>query len=573
MRYGSDELVDVLESLNIEYIAYNPGATIRGLLESITNRKSKIKLILCCHEQIAVSMAQGYAKKTGKMMAVCLHSNVGLLNASMAVFNAWCDRVPMLIINGCGPMDASLRRPWIDWIHTSNAQGHAVSDFVKWYDQPLSLEAAHESIYRAYHYAMTYPQAPVLLCIDCAVQEKELKEQRQIPIYPEESLIPRVPPVDFEILKEIGKLLETAEHPVIITGSLGKGKNIRMHLEKVINKFAIQVFDIGERYNLSNRSCFYRSQEHKEILREADIILALEVERLGDYLDEVNTEKCAVYQCFGGPPLVSKWSADYMRFPMGVKQIYGDSLSLFQYLLKCKVSPENAEKFDSRKMQIEADFQVIQEQRAQMVAAMKRNGLCNRITALYEIGRALETEKYCLVNAGSYDDKVVIEQFWNLSECGYHLGTSGGAGLGYGMGASIGAALGCKEDEICVNIQPDGDFLFMPAAVWTMKKYQIPILIIVMNNSGYGNTRKHYFKLSKIRKHLVKQEENGSDINNPLPNYEMLARSLGISYTGKVTSSAQIYEVVKLAVDIVKTRKESFLLEVKLSGGNEDEKE
>ena len=95
--FGSDVVADALRALDIPYIALNPGASYRGLHDSLVNYlgNERPQMLLCLHEESAVAIAHGYAKVTGKAMAAAVHSNVGLMHATMAIFNAWCDRMPM----------------------------------------------------------------------------------------------------------------------------------------------------------------------------------------------------------------------------------------------------------------------------------------------------------------------------------------------------------------------------------------------------------------------------------------------------------------------------------------------
>ncbi|MEA2930675.1 MAG: hypothetical protein QOG38_3103, partial [Hyphomicrobiales bacterium] len=123
--FGSDVIAETLRALDVPYIALNPGASYRGLHDSLVNYlgNSAPQMLLCLHEESAVAIAHGYAKVTGRAMAAAVHSNVGLMHATMAVFNAWCDRVPVILLGATGPVDAVKRRPWIDWIHTARDQG------------------------------------------------------------------------------------------------------------------------------------------------------------------------------------------------------------------------------------------------------------------------------------------------------------------------------------------------------------------------------------------------------------------------------------------------------------------
>src|SRR5215212_9130011 len=181
-EYGSDVVVVMLRALGIDYAAANPGASWRGLHDSMVNfGDGTPEMLLTCHEEIAVAMAHGYARAAGKPMAAITHNIVGLQHATMAIFNAWCDRVPLIVLGGTGPMDTRQRRPWIDWVHTALVQGNQVRDYVKWDDQPSSIEAIPESLLRAYRIAMTEPRGPVYVCLDAGIQEQRVTGAIRIP--------------------------------------------------------------------------------------------------------------------------------------------------------------------------------------------------------------------------------------------------------------------------------------------------------------------------------------------------------------------------------------------------------
>src|SRR4051812_9310203 len=166
----------MLRTLDIPYVALNPGSSFRGLHDSLVNQlgNERPQMLLCLHEESAVAIAHGYAKASGKMMAVALHANVGLMHASMAIFNAWCDRVPVLVLGATGPWDAAKRRPWIDWIHTAADQAALVRGYTKWDNQPGSAAAAQEALVRAAQLANTAPRAPVYVVLDAGMQEEKL---------------------------------------------------------------------------------------------------------------------------------------------------------------------------------------------------------------------------------------------------------------------------------------------------------------------------------------------------------------------------------------------------------------
>ena len=172
--WGSDVAALMLRELDLPYVALNPGASYRGLHDSLVNHLGNRapQMLLCLHEETAVSIAQGYARPARLMGASA--SNVGLMHATMAIFNAWCDRVPVFVLGATGPVDAAKRRPWIDWIHTAQDQGALVRNFTKWDDQPASAAASAESLLRAYRMATTPPCGPTYICLDAALQESRI---------------------------------------------------------------------------------------------------------------------------------------------------------------------------------------------------------------------------------------------------------------------------------------------------------------------------------------------------------------------------------------------------------------
>ena len=157
---GSDYMVDVLRALDLEYCASNCGSSFDGLQESIANYGGNTmpEFLTCMHEESAVAMAHGYAKASGKPMMALLHGTIGIQHASMAIYNAYCDRVPIYIVAGLdygGPVQA----------HNATDMAAMTREFTKWDHQPRSLEDFGRSAARAYTIATTPPMAPVMIVI------------------------------------------------------------------------------------------------------------------------------------------------------------------------------------------------------------------------------------------------------------------------------------------------------------------------------------------------------------------------------------------------------------------------
>src|SRR3954465_11112314 len=225
MEWASDAVAEMLRALEEPFIALYPDASYRGLHDSLVNHlgNERPEIVVCLQDEHAVAVAHGYAKVTRRPMALTLHANVGLMHATMALFNAFCDRVPLIALGATGPVDAALRRPWIDWIHTAADQGALVRSYVKWDDQPASAAAAVEAMARADQVTRTYPSAPVYVCLDAALQESELAPGLALPDLARHR--PTAPPEPARAdVEAAAAILAGAERPVLLAGRTGRGE-------------------------------------------------------------------------------------------------------------------------------------------------------------------------------------------------------------------------------------------------------------------------------------------------------------------------------------------------------------
>src|SRR5438093_3278509 len=273
-EYGSDLVVEMIRSLEIPYVSLNPGASYRGIHDSIVNfAGGGPELVLCCHEEIAVAVAHGYARATGKPMVAALHDVVGLQHATMAIYHAWCGRLPMIIIGGTGPMAAENRRPNTDWLHTALVQGNQVRDYVKWDDQPATPRSIPESIMRAHRIATTEPMGPVYLCFDTDLQEEAISTPIQLPD-PKRFAAPAPMAPDPDALREAAGLLAGARWPVIVAGSVARHPEALAPLAELAEMLAAPVVSTG--FSLPASHPLNASQSRQDALRDADVVLALD---------------------------------------------------------------------------------------------------------------------------------------------------------------------------------------------------------------------------------------------------------------------------------------------------------
>ena len=321
--WGSDAIAAMLRALDVPYLALNPGASYRGLHDSIVNYlgNDRPQMLLCLHEESAVAIAHGYARVAGRMMGVVLHSNVGLMHGTMAIFNAWCDRVPMLILGATGPWDAAKRRPWIDWLHTASDQGALVRDYTKWDNQPASVPAAYEALLRAAQIANTAPRGPTYVNLDAALQEAKIGALPALPDVARFQAPPAVLPSPHEVQKA-ANLLSTAKNPIILAGRCSRKESDwknRVALAEKLNAKVLTDIKAGAAFPTDHPlhaapPAAYLDEEGKKALREADVVLSL------DWIDTAGTLK----QAWGDAPVGAKvilvspdqhshrgWSMDY----------------------------------------------------------------------------------------------------------------------------------------------------------------------------------------------------------------------------------------------------------------------
>ncbi len=320
MDWGSDAIAAVLRSLDLKYAALVPGASYRGLHDSIVNYlgNENPEMLLCLHEEHSVAIAHGYAKVTGKTMLAIVHSNVGLMHATMAIFNAWCDRVPVLILGANGPVDAMKRRPWIDWIHTSQDMGALVRSYTKWDDQPGSAGAAIESILRARQIAMTAPNGPTIVFMDAAVQEGRLEEPLTIPPLAKYE-VPHVAVPSREDVDAVLAALRGAKNPVIIAGRCAMTEaawDERVALAETVK--ARVVTRTGAMFPTDHplHAGTAGRPTATKALQAADVILDLDVLDLAGVLKQAKLDGTAtVISCSVDRYIHNGWSMDYQMLP------------------------------------------------------------------------------------------------------------------------------------------------------------------------------------------------------------------------------------------------------------------
>ncbi|MDR7457162.1 MAG: thiamine pyrophosphate-binding protein [Armatimonadota bacterium] len=572
--YGSDLVVDVLRALGVEYAALNPGATFRGLHDSLVNYggNRRPQIIQCCHEEIAVAVAHGYAKAAGRPMAAIVHDVVGLQHASMAIFNAWCDRVPLLVLGGTGPMAAEQRRPWIDWIHTALVQGQAVRDYVKWDDQPASLAAIPEAIVRGYRIATTEPCGPVYVCLDAALQEAPLTEDVPLPDVARHRP-PTGPQADSGALEEAARLLAGAQRPVIVAEFLGRHPQtvpVLVELAEALDAPVVDLYAYG-RFNFPNTHPLDLTDARLEVLEDADVVLALDVADLWGRL--ARTDRATRRAASAVPATarivdislrdlaIRSWAMDYQRLaPIDLPIIADTSAALpaLLELVRRSLRPDGARR--QRRAHLEAVHHAARRAARAEAERVRAAVPIAPARLAAEVWDAIKGEDWVLVY-GTLDGWA--RRLWDWAAADQYLGYSGGAGLGYGPGASVGAALAHRDTgRLCVALQPDGDLLYAPSALWTAAHHRLPVAFVLCNNRSYYNDEVHQELVARARGRPVENSVVGIRLEEPAVDFAGLARALGVHSEGPVVEPAALGPALRRAVRVAGEERAPALVDV-----------
>jgi thiamine pyrophosphate-dependent acetolactate synthase large subunit-like protein len=541
--FGSDVAAEALHALDIPYIALNPGASYRGFHDSIVNYlgNEKPQMLLCLHEEAAVAIAHGYAKVTGKAMAAAVHSNVGLFHASMAMFNAWCDRMPVIVMGATGPVDAAKRRPWIDWIHTARDQGQIVRNFTKWDDQPASAAATREAILRAAWIANTTPCGPVYINLDADVQESKISGP-----LPDIDVARYMPPAPTtapqESIRAAADILKKAKHVVIFSGRASRSEeafNNRVALAESLNAQVVTDLKLGASFPTDHPlyagSPRTVAADTVDAMRDADVVLSL------DWVDLAGGIKAAgpmpsfkVIHASLDYRIHNGWSMDYQGLPPVDLLLSGDpDLVVKDLLAALGIDPKAAASKTAKRVDVPLPA-LSNELKNEQIARALREVLGDRPTTLAHLPLSWDQEWYPFRHPLDF------------------VGGDGGGGIGSGPGLAVGVALALKgTDRLPVAICGDGDFMMGVTAIWTAVHYRIPLLVIVANNRSFFNDELHQERVARMRNRPIENRWIGQRISDPDLDQATFARAQGAQGFGPVTEVGELAGVLREAIAAV----------------------
>lgn len=570
-RFGSDVVVDLLTDQGIRFVALNPGASFRGLHDSLVNRPGAPEIILVPHEKLAVNIAHGYAKASGELMAALLHDTVGLLHGALGIFTAHLDRAPVLVLGGAGPMDTALRRPWIDWLHTSNIQGNAVRDYTKWDDQPSSIAAFPQAFARARAVALTEPTGPVYVALDAALQEAPLEEPLA---YPDWSRLGPGHPMgaDPAALEELAGLLIAAERPVLVAGYAGRDRRAMGWIADLAHALGAAVVDTNERLNIATNHPL--NLTGGRVLGEADLVLLLDVKDMSRILLAAEPPErrprwrlapgCRVADVGFNEHQVRAWIHDagpHLPADLRITADTSVALPILLDLVRTRLAaeaPSRGRMRQDRRRRLAADHEELRaawRRQAEARAGERPVAPPYLAAAVWEVVRHHDW----VLTAGTLNDWAL--RIWDIDRPGRHPGRS--LGTATQIGISLGVALAHRDTgRLVVDLQPDGDLLFDAAALWVAVAHRIPLLVVMFNNRAYYNDWEHQLRMAALRGSDPARAHIGVSLETPPPDFAALARAFDWYAEGPVDDPRAVVAAVERAARIVLERGQPALVDI-----------
>ena len=559
---GSDYMVDVLQKLQIDYLAINPGSSFRGLHESAVNygENARPEILTCLHEEQAVAMAHGYAKAAGKPMAVACHGTVGLQHAAMAIYNAWCDYVPVIIIAG-NHADAAHRSGSVGWAHSAQDPVSIVRDFTKWDASPISLEDFSESLVRGYRIALTPPMGPTVLVADADLQEGPVKQKPPIP----NLTVPRPPQGDLNAVRETARLLLAADSPVIVADRHARTQAGIDSLVELAELLQASVVDEAGRMNFPSNHYLNHTFAPGGPMRSADLVLALEVNdvwglvnKVRDYADRktafVGAENVKIVT-IGTQDLFYKSNyQNFQRYLSSDLAIAGDSETTLPSLIESvreEMSSSHKKKIATRKR---VALELFAKGRNKALDDARYGWDASPVSMprlCMELWHQIKDRDWSLVSRSDFQS-FWPRKLWDFDKHYQYLGGSGGAGIGYGAPAAVGAALAFRDRGVLpINIQSDGDLLYGPTALWTAAHHNLPLLSVMHNNGGYHQEFMHLQRMASRRRRGIESAKIGNAFDEPPIDFAAMAKSMGVWASGPISRPEDLGVAITKALDVV----------------------
>ncbi|MBZ5632360.1 MAG: thiamine pyrophosphate-binding protein [Acidobacteriia bacterium] len=564
-RPGSDLMVQTIRDLGIEYVAANPGSSFEGLQESFINYGNPPnrmpEFITALHEESAVTMAHGYAKAEGKPMLALLHGTIGIQHGAMSVYQAYYDRVPVLMIAGNDP----------DFIaaHTAHDMAGMVRSYTKWDAEPKTIDEALVAIQRAYNEAITPPMGPTLVVLGSEIQ-KDNAPNAKVPAYKPPVFVT----IDATRAKEIAKGLLDAQNPRIAVGRLRTPEGVKrtVELAELVGASTSTAATGGpmsfpQRHSLCGPGAdtTYDYTLGLETGAAQASITGPALARTAASRDTVNIGFGGTVPGAGGrgggggrggrgganaPPIEADAEAS---LPLLIEEVKRQLTADQKTRIQARIAKHASANHEAR---VTAITQAVEGKRAGW------NGTPISTARIYaELWPLIMNEDWCLASPSNFSGGHHA-QLWDHNKPYSYLGGQGAGGMGYGAPASVGAALAAKaRNRIVVNIQTDGDLNYAPGVLWTAAHHKLPMLTVMHNNRAWHQEYMFVEYMAGVRGRGDDRAHIGSTLRDPYLDYAKMAAGYGMAGEGPITDPTKLSAALKRGVASAK-RGEPYLIDV-----------
>lgn len=573
VRAGSDFMLDVIKSLGFEYVAANPGSSYRSLHESTINYggNRNPELLTCLHEEAAVAMAHGYFKIEGRPMAAYMYGSVGMQHAAMAIYSAYCDRVPVVVFVG-NDTDMTNRSDRTDMAHSAQDVGHLVRDFTKWDDTPVSLNHFAESAVRGYKIAMTPPAGPVVLAMDKYLQERAIPDGMKLRI---PKLSPTTPPEgDSGAVAETAKLLVNAEFPVILAERAARTEAGLKYMVQLAELLQAAVVDTIQRMNFPSR---HPLNQDIRVLADADVILSLENPLLWSAVNGEDEQSPLPGRSPGrsklklGAKLISISSLDlfsrsnyqdlgrYQEVDLSIGADTEETLPELIEQVKRLITPDRKRAFEARGTKLAAAHQRAQEQNLLRASYGWDGSPLSTARVAAELWAQIKNKDWSLISR-SDGMSGWAQGLWNFEKYYQHIGQSGSVGIGYSAPAAVGAALANRKyGRISINLQNDGDLMYQPGVMWTAAHHRIPMLAVMHNNRAYNTEVMQVERMAGQHHRDIGRCRIGTAIDDPAIDFAKVAQGFGWYAEGPIADPKELGPAIRRALEVVERGEPALL--------------
>ncbi|WP_158891492.1 thiamine pyrophosphate-requiring protein [Amycolatopsis anabasis] len=560
----STAFLEALGEAGVRYAFANLGSDHPGLLEAYAQARQEgaadrfPELIICPHESVAMSAAQGYAQVTGQPQAVIVHVDSGTQNLGGTLNNAAGARVPVLIFAGASPytQEGELpggRNEFIHWVQDVPDQRGIVRGYTKYDNEIRTGHNVKQVVHRALQIARSDPAGPVYLVCAREVLEQHIEPVRARP----ETFTPTAPgALAPEVARRIAEALAGARSPLVVTSHIGRDPQAVPELVGLCESLAVPVVESVPMYvnfpadHPLHLGYQWNTPGPNPVLAEADVILVLGSEV--PWVPSINRPRAdARIFVVDVDPL--KERMPLWHVPAEVFARADPGVAVRQVADLVAAGPFDAAAVERRRADVRAEHERQVAERTERARPV--NGTITPEYLAACVRAAIDDETIVLTEA--ITNFAVVSEQLARSEPGTLFG-SGGGSLGWHAGAAIGAKLAAPGKTV-VSLVGDGTFLFgVPSSAhWVANRYQAPSLTVIFDNQGWKAP-----KLSTLAVHPDGVAAANDDFNvrfTPEADLPGIAAAAGNAWGRTIDDPDELPAALKEAVDVVRAGRSAVL--------------